>query len=129
MYEDDRGYAQVGSYPNEVQGRLGNQAKQGQIYTAAQEKYMRETEPCRVDATISGELKQLDALISEVDSAAQDFIARVSPILFFGPECGNNAAPSDCPPGSDVARTLYQYRERLIRVAIFLRECSQKVNL
>ena len=122
MYEDNRGYAQVGSYTSQNQERLGNQAKQAQVY-------MEKTEPCRVEVVVSVELKQLEEAISEANQAAQDLVSRISPILFFGPEKACASGDPDCPPGSDVARTLNQLRSQLMRTVYFLREIQLKVNL
>lgn len=81
------------------------------------------------ELVISVELKAMEKTLDELDQAARDFVSRVSPILFYGPENECQATESVCPPGSDIARQIYQLRERLMHVAIFLNNVGQKVNL
>jgi hypothetical protein len=81
------------------------------------------------ELTVSVELKQLEGVINEIETASQDFTNRVAPILFFGPEKESSSCEAPSLPGSDLAQQLYRMRERLRGTVAFLNNMGQKVNL
>lgn len=82
----------------------------------------------RKDLHICEELAQLESALKELEAAQSQLANALMPVLFFGAECAT-APQEESPPGSDIARDLYNKKMQILRCAAFIRNIHSKVNL